>query len=395
MTGPLAPFVQAYVSELGRRGYTASSAGVQLRQIARLNTWMQKHGVTAARLSDERVDRFMSWQRTRGHDRGHCSRRGLGYLQDVLADAGVLDVAEPAPAASPADLVLASFERFLLVERGLTVGSVSGYVRHARRFLDGLPTDVGLSKLRPAMVTAAVLGVASSGVSVSAAQMFVSGLRSFLGFCFMEGLVGADLSGAALRVRGRRQSLLPKAMHRSDATLLLGSCDRRTGVGRRDYAMILLMLRLGLRRCEVVALELDDIDWSAGELAVRGKGGRSDRLPLPADVGKAITAYLRHGRPASGRRELFLRTKAPCGPLASGAVGSMVRRACRRAGIDEVGAHRLRHTLACEMVAADVPLQQIGQVLRHRSLQSTSIYARVDVDRLRLLARPWPQGAQR
>jgi integrase len=166
-------------------------------------------------------------------------------------------------------------------------------------------------------------------------------------------------------------------------------------LGRRDYAIIITLLRLGLRRGEVAGLTLDDIDWRSGELVVRGKGAREERLPLPADVGEAIAAYLRRGRPHSSRREVFLRSKAPYEPIAAGTVASTVRRACRRAGIAEFGSHRLRHTAACEMVRANVPLVRIGQVLRHRSLQSTAIYARVDVERLRLLAMPWPGGAGR
>ena len=176
---------------------------------------------------------------------------------------------------------------------------------------------------------------------------------------------------------------------------MLGSCDRRHELGRRDYAVIITLLRLGLRRGEVAGLRLDDIDWRAGELVVRGKGARQDRLPLPADVGEAIASYLRRGRPQSSRREVFLRAKAPYDPIASGTVASTVRRACRRAGIAEFGSHRLRHTAACDMIQAQVPLVRIGQVLRHQSLQSTAIYARVDVERLRLLAAPWPGGAQR
>jgi integrase/recombinase XerD len=233
-------------------------------------------------------------------------------------------------------------------------------------------------------------------VSVRAAQNFVSGLRAFLRFGFVEGLVGADLSSAALLVTGRRRSSLPRGISKADARALLGACDRRSVLGRRDYTVIILLLRLGLRRGEVAGLRLDDVDWRAGELLVRGKGPREDRLPLPADVGAAIAAYLRRGRPGSDRREVFLRARAPFAPIASGTVSSTVRRACRRAGIAEVGSHRLRHATACEMVAAHVPLERIGQVLRHRSLQSTAIYARVDLAQLRLLAAPWPQeGAQR
>ncbi|MCA1678894.1 MAG: tyrosine-type recombinase/integrase, partial [Actinobacteria bacterium] len=281
-----------------------------------------------------------------------------------------------------------------LAERGLAAGTVVGYLASARRFLDGLSPDRGLAGLTAGQVTAAVLGH-SRVVSVSAAQNFVSALRSFLRFCFIEGLVESDLSQAALLVRGRRSSTLPRGISRADARALLGACDRRSALGRRDYAVIIMLLRLGLRRGEVAALRLGDIDWRAGEIVIHGKGARQDRLPLPADVGAAIASYLRRGRPQSSRREVFLRARAPYAPIASGTVASTVRRACRRAGIAEVGSHRLRHTAACEMVSAQVPLVRIGQVLRHQSLQSTAIYARVDVERLRLLAAPWPGGSGR
>jgi integrase len=235
----------------------------------------------------------------------------------------------------------------------------------------------------------------SSAVSVATTQNFVAGLKSFLRFCFVEGLVALDLSEAALAITGRRRSSLPRGISAADAKALLASCDRRSALGRRDYALLVVLLRLGLRRSEVAGLCLDDIDWRAGEVVVRGKGAREDRLPLPADVGEAIAAYLRRGRPQGDRREVFLRARAPYGPIASGTVASSVRRACRRAGIAEVGSHRLRHTVACEMVAAGVPLVEIAQVLRHHSLQTTAVYARVDVDRLRLLAAPWPGGEDR
>lgn len=207
--------------------------------------------------------------------------------------------------------------------------------------------------------------------------------------------MGADLSQAALPVTGRRRSSLPRGITKADAVALVDRCDRRSAVGRRDYAVIVTLLRLGLRAREVASLSLDDIDWRAGELVVSGKGGRQDRLPLPAQVGEAIASYLRRGRPRSDSRAVFLAARAPFGPIAPGTVSSTVRRACRRAGIAEVGAHRLRHTVACEMVSAGVPLVQIAQVLRHHSLQTTAIYARVDLDRLRDLAAPWPGDESR
>jgi integrase/recombinase XerD len=393
MTGPLAPFADAYRVELRERGYTVRSGVCELRQVARLSCWLEARGLTAAELSGARVDEFLVWQRAEGRYRSQWSRPGLRCLLDVLRGLGV-PAKEPVAPSSLTDVLLARFERYLLAERGLAAGTVVLYRASARRFVDGLPPDRGLAGLVAGDVTAAVLRE-SEVLSVSAAQNFVSGLRAFLRFCFVEGLVDRDFSPAALLVRGRSSSPLPRGISRADARALLGSCDRRHALGRRDYALIILLLRLGLRRGEVAGLTLDDIDWRSSELIVRGKGARQDRLPLPADVGQAIAAYLRRGRPGSNRREVFLRAKAPYDPIAPGTVASTVRRACRRAGIAEVGSHRLRHTAACEMVQANIPLDRIGQVLRHQSLQSTAIYARVDVERLRLLAAPWPGGAQR
>ena len=393
VTGPLVPFVDAYQAELRRRGYAPLTVESELRQAARFSRWLEADGLTVAEVNEARVGEFFEWQRVNWRHRKSWSRPGLRCLLDVLRGLGGLAAEEPAAPSSPTDVLLAGFERYLLAERGLAAGTVALYSACARRFVDGLPPDRGLTGLAAGDVTVAVLRE-SEVVSVSAAQNFVNGVRSFLRFCFVEGLVGSDFSRAALLVRGRQSSPLPRGISRADARALLGSCDRRHALGRRDYAIIITLLRLGLRRGEVAGMTLDDIDWRAGELVVRGKGSRIDRLPLPADVGEAIASYLRRGRPRSCRREVFLRSKAPYDPIAPGTVASTVRRACRRAGIAEVGSHPLRHTAACEMVKANVPLYRIGQVLRHRSLQSTAIYARVDVDRLRQLAAPWPGGAQ-
>lgn len=394
MTGPLGPFADAYGSELKKRGYTPLTAVNQLRQVGRLSHWLEDIELSVAELTGERVDEFLAFQRANANHRGSWSRPGLLCLRDVLGTLGVLILEESPRPLSSTDALLASFEHYLLSERGLVAGTVCGYLAHARRFVNELSASGGLARVTPREVMDAVLRE-SARVSVPATQFFVAGLRAFLRFCFIEGLVEADLSRSALPMTGRRRSSLPRGISPSDARALLDSCDRRSTLGRRDYAMIITLLRLGLRARETATLRLDDIDWHSGELVVHGKGAREDRLPLPVDVGEAIAAYLKRGRPTSERREVFLRARAPFQPIRPGTVASSVRRACRRAGIDEVGPHRLRHTMACEMVAAHVPLVQIAQVLRHRSLQSTAIYARVDLDQLRLLASPWPQGAQR
>jgi integrase/recombinase XerD len=329
MTGPLAPFAAAYGLELKQRGYTPLTTVNQLRQMARLSRWVEASGLTVAELTGERIDEFLAFQRAGGRHRASWSRPGLMCLLDVLGGLGMLVAEEPsAQAVSPTEVLLASFERYLLTERGLAAGTVRGYVGHARGFVGGLPPSGGLARLTAGEVTGAVLRE-SAAVSVSAAQFFVAGLRSFLRFCFIEGLVEVDLSKAALSVTGRRRASLPRGISKADAGAWRDCCDRRSALGRRDYAVIIMLLRLGLRAGEMAGLRLDDIDWRAGELVVRGKGAREDRLPLPVDVGEGIAAYLERGRPTSDRREVFLRARAPFRPIALRTVSSTVRRACR------------------------------------------------------------------
>jgi site-specific recombinase XerD len=390
----LAPFAGAYRRELIGRGYTPRSAVSQLRQVSRFSDWLEASGWSVSAVNAGLIEEFLGWQREGGRHKAQWSRPGLACLVDVLSEWHVLATGGPVKERSPREAMLAGFEHYLLAERGLAAGTVRGYVDHARRFLEQLRPGTELADVSAAEVTTAVLD-RSVAVSVSATQNFVSGLRAFLRFGVIEGLVSVDLSQAALPVTGRRRSTLPAGITTADARALLNSCDRRSALGRRDYALIITLLRLGLRRSEVARLRLDDIDWRAAEVAVRGKGAREDRLPLPVDVGEAIASYLRRGRRATGRRELFLQARAPYEPIASGTVASTVRRACRRAGIAEVGSHRLRHTMACQMISDGVPLVEIAQVLRHHSLQTTAVYARVDLDRLRQLAAPWPGGAQR
>lgn len=394
VTGPLAPFAAAYRSRLGELGYTPLTMVNMLRLAGHLSCWLEADGLTAADLSDEVVVRYFRHRRASGRS---CSftPRSVTVLLGLLDEAGALPAERSAVAAqaSESELLLVSFERFLLVERGLAGSTTGAYVQRARRFLEGV-AGMPMVELTTADVTRAVLAESTRG-SVGSTQHFVAALRALLRFCFVEGLIGTDLSAAAAGVTGRRRSLLPRGLSRPDAAALLASCDRRRADGRRDHAVLLVLLRLGLRAGEVATLTLDGIDWRAGQLLIEGKGGRADRLPLPADVGAAIAAYLQFGRPESVRREVFLRTVAPVGPLGRGGISSIVRRACVRAGVEPVGAHRLRHTAACEMVAVGVPLAEIGQVLRHRSMTSTAIYARVDVEQLRSLARPWPQQAAR
>jgi integrase/recombinase XerD len=386
VTGPLASFKTAYGAELHELGYTPLGAVKQLRQVARLSRWLELSGMGAADLSEEVLERFLAVR--------PClvgsSSPGLAALRAVLRRAGVAVEAGQRVSSSANDL-LDSFRHHLLVERGIGISTADRYVEYARRFLADRSGTAELRVLTTADVTRCVQREAAR-VAVASTQYFVAGLRAFLRFCFIEGLVESDLSAAALAVTGRRRSSLPMGISPAEAAGLLGSCDRRRDVGQRDYAILLVLLRLGLRASEVAGFTLDDIDWRAGQIVVHGKARHLDRLPLPDEVGEAIVGYLRRGRPRSPYREVFLRAVAPIGPLDRGGVSWIVRRACHRAGIAEVGAHRLRHTLACDLVTAGAGLPEIGHLLRHRGLTSTAIYARVGIDGLRELALPWPGG---
>jgi site-specific recombinase XerD len=229
------------------------------------------------------------------------------------------------------------------------------------------------------------------------AKLLTTALRSFLRYARYRGDITTDLAAAVPCVANWSMTSIPRGIPADAVRRLLASIDRRTPLGRRDYAILLLLARLGLRASEVALLELDDIDWEAGQLSVRGKGGRHTALPLSAELGEAIAAYLRQGRPRSTSRRVFLRIRAPIrGFLGPRAVGSLVRHALARAGVEapSKGAHQFRHALAMQMLHHGASLTEIGEVLRHRSPQTTTIYAKVDLAALRPLALPWPGGVR-
>ena len=392
-TGPLGPFAAAYRERLSRLGYAPVTTAKHVIHLGHLSRWLEAGGMDAADLNRERLRQFVVARRALvGHRT--CSLQSLLPVLEILEELGVVSAQRPAQAVPAAEVIVRSFGCYLRAERGASSSTVAAYVPRARRFVAAWAPDGDLRALTPGTVTGAVLAE-SATVSVASAQVFVKALRAFLHFGFVEGLTGTDLSAAALMMTGRRRSFLPKGISSSDAECLLRSCDRQTAAGQRDYAVLLTLVRLGLRAGEVAALSLDDIDWRSAEIVVHGKGGRADRLPLVAEIGEAIASYLRQGRPRTALREVFLRALAPVSALGRGGVSDIVLRACARAGIAPVRAHRLRHTVACEMVAAGVPLPEIGEILRHSGRWSTATYARIDVERLRQIALPWPGGEGR
>jgi site-specific recombinase XerD len=308
----------------------------------------------------------------------------LEYLREV----GAVPPPVAVVADEPVEVLLGGYREYLLVERGLARSTVVRYECIARVFLEQRPVGLELDRLTAADVSA-FLARECPRLSVAGARGLVSRLRPLLRYLHVAGLISAPLVWAVPGVADLRDGSLPRGLEPEVVARLLASCDRRRTVGRRDYAILLLLVRLGLRAGEVGAIELEDVDWRRGELLVRGKRGRHDRLPLPVDVGEALVAYLRRRGPSEGRA-LFLKVNAPAGPISGDVVRGVVKDACVRAGLPRVGAHRLRHTAATGMLRKGASLPEIAQVLRHREIKTTASYAKVDRTRLRTLARPWP-----
>lgn len=245
------------------------------------------------------------------------------------------------------------------------------------------------------MVTGYVVATAGRLEAQESAKAMVTALRSFLRFVCVAGWTPRDLSGAVLATASWRLDSIPGGLPDGVTTALADSCDTGTLTGLRDRAVIVLLSVLGLRRGEVAGLRLKDIDWRCGLIQVAGKANRTEKLPLPATAGQALAAYVTGGRPTDAGEAVFLTVRNPLRPLSPSAITKIVRQSCLRAGIDPVGPHRFRHTLACQMLRAGASLPEIGQVLRHKSMLSTSVYAKVDYARLRPLAKPWPVPAGR
>ena len=390
VSGPLARFADGFRVDLMEWGYSLWRAQEQLYLLAHVSRWMEAEGLEPAGLTPATLERYFVWRRREGYRKSLSPlslRRLLGYLDGL----GVLPADEAV--LSPVDGLLVEFRRYLLQERGVAPRTVGLYEPVARLFLSGRaePLADDLARLSGGEVNTFVLREARRRPARSAEM--VSALRALLRFLYAQGVIAAPLAAAVPSVASRSEDL-PRGIAAGQVRLLLDSCDRSTPVGRRDYAIVLLLSRLGLRCGEVAGLDLEDVDWRAGELVVRGKGSRIDRLPLPADAGEAVADYLRHGRPRGFGRAVFLHAHAPLTRVSPGNVSDVMKRACKRAGIARVGAHRLRHTVASELLSRGAGLVEIGQVLRHQDFRTTGLYAKVDRQALSRLALPWP-GSER
>jgi site-specific recombinase XerD len=390
MVGPLEPHARGLAGELARLGFTGLSARGQLGLAAHLSRWLEAAGLGTAALTSPTVEAYLAERRASGYT-AYLTPKALTPLLGYLRGLGVAPAAELAGPQDPVEELLERYRCYLLGERGLQVKVARGYLDLVRPFVvrSVAAGSAGLGQLTAGDVTA-FLTAESRRLAPKTGQRLATALRSLLRFWHLEGLVNGPLDRAVPKVANRRPAL-PRGLEPAQVQALLASCDPQTVAGRRDLAILTLLARMGLRAGEVAALGLDDIDWRRGEITIRGKGNRRDRLPLPADAGEAVAAYLRHGRPSTAlERSVFIRIKAPHQGLTTGGVTQAVAAAARRAGLGTIYAHRLRHSAATAMLAQGGSLAEIGQVLRHRRPRTTATYTKVNIEALRALARPWP-----
>lgn len=400
--GPLAGHLGPFVASLIDQKYAASVVHIKARHAVSFDRWLAKYGVALTDLGEVRIERYQRRQRRQHRCIRAETRRREGYeVTDLLRFLRAHGACEAARVDStPADDLAAGFGQHLQNQHGLAVSTVARYMTVARQFLTERfgRGKVELRVLRAVEVIEFVQRQ-SKRLQPPALKAVVNGMRSFLRYAQYRGEVAPELVAAVPTVATWTTTpRLPKAISPEHAQRAIDSCDLSSAIGQRDRAVLLLLARLGLRAHEIISLTLDDLDWDAGHLRVRGKGGREGLLPIPADVGQAIAVYLERGRPTSTDRHLFLRSLAPIRGLMAGsdAVGSIVRYALERAHVNAPhrGSHQFRHALAVRMLQVGASLSEIGEVLRHRSPQTTSIYARVDITSLRSLALPWPGGVR-
>jgi integrase/recombinase XerD len=393
LDGPLQPYGVGFEARLAGEGYSADSVSRQLRLMVHLSRWLDRRRLGPGDLTSERARQFLRSRKAAGYAHP-VSMAGLAPLLGHLREVGAApSIAEPE--LGPLDVVVSQYRAYLLEERGLSERtSVARYVEVARGFLShrGVSDPSEFRHLTGGEVSGFVLAE-TRRCSVGTAKTVITRLRAFLRYLEVAGLTSNGLVGAVPSVASWQLTGVPQGITADQVSRLLDSCDRSRPIGRRDFAILTVLSRLGLRAAEAAALQVTDIDWRAGEISVRGKGNRHDKLPLPWDVGEAIACWLQDGRPSGAGTAVFTRVLAPHRGLSDRAVSGVVRQACQRAGLAPSGSHRLRHTVATETLRAGGEMAEIAQLLRHRSLAATSIYAKVDRHALSVVAQPWP-GAE-
>lgn len=385
VAGPLSLYVEGYQESLEGWGYAPDSVRWRLRQFAVLARWMLDQGLAVGDLDAACVDRLVAARRAQGRTTFVAVANfslPVAYLRGIDVVAAI-----PSPVDQAAQ-ILERYRCYLVTERGLAESSIPVTMLVAESFCRKIDHRLEeLSAVEVSIYMAALCARSSIGWS----KKTVSALASFLRFLHISGITAEPLAAALPKLAGYRQNV-PCELDEADFARLLGGCDCRRDVGLRDYAILTVLWRLGLRRGEVAGLRVDDINWRRGEMTIRGKGHRLELLPIPADVGEAIVHYLRdgHRRVPPGCRALFVQVRAPEGAMTPTGVGDVVARLCRRVGLPSMGAHFMRHGTATQLARNGASWPEIAQVMRHRTLAVTASYTTVDPALIRELARPWP-----
>ncbi|MGD0919638.1 MAG: site-specific integrase [Thermodesulfobacteriota bacterium] len=393
-SGPLGSHIDGFTETLSKQGYSFDVITKKIRAVGKIGRWLSQGQVDLVALDEQRIIEFIEYCRGKEF-LSETQSAALNQLLCYLRKAGVVPTVTPI-STDMRQPIEKEFEEYLALERGVSPLGRRYQLLIARRFLiERFGTSTfDCSQLCAADVTQFTLRHAYT-YKLRTAQTMLSALRGFLRFLYMRGETPNDLTGCVFRVANWHLAGLPKYLEPKQVEHLLQSVDQTTRSGLRDYAILLLLARLGLRGAEVVNLELGDIDWEAGTITVRGKGKWYNRLPIPQDVGEAIVKYLRYGRPKCSCRRVFIRTVAPYRELlSSAATHDIVENYLARAGLhpDRKGTHLLRHSLATRMIRGGNTLDEIGDILGHQFHSSTEIYAKVAITSLRALAQPWPGG---
>jgi integrase/recombinase XerD len=373
------------------QGYLPGPISCHMKLLVAASCFMQREALSTIELTAARIDQFLAERRAAGHT-DRLTPKAMLPILSYLTSIGAGPPTPIGPNRDRLEQLREDYRTYLTNERGLVEWSVDCYSRYADIFLTEIARGTGavvLSELDAIDVISFVQRQAGSR-NVHAAKQLVNATRWFLRYLATRQLVRQDFSGVVPSVAGWQVTSIPRAVTPEQLAAALSLCDRRKATGVRDYAVIYLIARLGLRAAEVAAITLDDLDWHAGTLFVRGKGHRDEVMPIPPDVGAVIAEYLADDRQRRSGRHLFMRVHAPVGPLNGAGISQIVHSAFARAGIERIGSHSLRHTAAVEMLRSGASLSEIGQVLRHRSSSSTAIYAKVDYAALSTFIRPWP-----
>jgi site-specific recombinase XerD len=392
----LGKYIDDFALYLQELGYSKKQLLSRLTVIRKLSAWLIKNNISLFDLNNERLNQFIKIRAKQSKTfLRHGDRKALNYFIDYLRLKKVIPQLIPVmPANKSIEKIIQSYAKYLDEDKGLCALTI---IRNKQVIYDFLYKEFGKNKFIPKKVTQNIILTYiikfKERHALKSLQVMVSVLRSFIRYLIMIGKINVELANCIPAMPGQRAANLPVFLVKSETKKLLRTCDRRTLKGRRNYAILLLLMRLGLRASEVLNLTLDNINWDLGELEIIGKGRKRRVLPLPNEVGKALASYIRYARPKCLDRQIFIRSRAPCNGLGNpSSISTIVRRALIAAELkpQQMGAHLLRYTAAMETLSNGATLFEIGELLGHCSIDTTAIYTKIDVVALRELAKPWP-----